>query len=233
MADMSTKSGNRPYRIDPEARTNPFYGYVVPVPWPYFEQDQLRPQFGQTRSKRELARNTTPCWHFVKNDGECPRGQFCAFVHDMELQKALERDREEERKATGTEKASHCWAYAQGRCRLPDCTYLHPQDIGPYIPYTPCVNWSFCSQAPYCPFQHPDRLILDERVLMQRQYIGQLATVSGTPITFNGTTFFPMLDARIDRGIEGSVEFGRECHAHRSRTASSCAFRNEECVIGK
>lgn len=54
-----------------------------------------------------------------------------ASVHDMELQKALERDREEERKATGSEKVSHCWAYAQGRCRKPDCTYLHPQDVGP------------------------------------------------------------------------------------------------------
>lgn len=54
-----------------------------------------------------------------------------ASAHDMELHRVLERDREEERKATGIKKSSHCWAHAQGRCRKVDCTYLHPQDIGP------------------------------------------------------------------------------------------------------
>lgn len=65
-------------------------------------------------------------------------------------------------------------------------------------------------------------MILGER---QRQYIGQLATVSRMPITFNGTTFFPMLDASR---VEGSVEFCgngtmRSGHARRIRVVTKNA----------
>ncbi|KAF8741056.1 hypothetical protein AX14_005959 [Amanita brunnescens Koide BX004] len=130
----------------------------------------------------------------------------------MELHRVLERDREEERKATGIKKSSHCWAHAQGRCRKVDCTYLHPQDIGPYIPHTPCVNWSSCTGAPYCPFLHPDEAFFgggsQRGTLIQGYYIGQLATIYGKPVTFNGTTFFPTLGA-MNRG-QATIQFGGE-----------------------
>lgn len=78
MTDMCG-NGVQPYRNDPGAGTSPFFGYGVPIPWPYVEKDQLRLR-GETGSNKEgakLARKTTPCWHFVKNEGKCPHGPLC------------------------------------------------------------------------------------------------------------------------------------------------------------
>ncbi|KAF8635690.1 hypothetical protein AX15_000315 [Amanita polypyramis BW_CC] len=149
-------------------------------------------------AQKEVARKTIPCWHFVNSEGECPHGAACDFVHDMELHKVLERDREQEKNATGLEKTSHCWAHVQGWCRKGDCSYLHPANIKPYIPYTPCVDWSYCQRAPYCPFQHPERLYYQgvlkghgKYVQSIYKYFQVLVALRGKPMTFRGTTYFP------------------------------------------
>lgn len=151
---------------------------------------------GESGDKPKVAWKTIPCWHYVKKKGACPHEGYCCFVHDMQFAAVLERDKEYEKKVTGIEKPSHCWAYIQGRCRNSNCSYLHPKNTKPYIPYTPCINFSRCDQTPYCQFQHPEwvyarGLLREQDKIAQSAYFETLATISGIPIQYSGTTYFP------------------------------------------
>ncbi|KAF9445039.1 hypothetical protein P691DRAFT_777850 [Macrolepiota fuliginosa MF-IS2] len=113
-----------------------------------------------------IAWKTTPCKHFVKNNGWCPLGDACNFIHDWQLihstmwnRDIIRQTAESSSRPDGTQKAtSHCWAHVQGFCGARNCPHFHPADIQPYVKYTPCPAWILCDRRSTCPFKHFDAL---------------------------------------------------------------------------
>ncbi|EMD33358.1 hypothetical protein CERSUDRAFT_117976 [Gelatoporia subvermispora B] len=125
---------------------------------------------------RPLSWRTTLCRHFVKNNGRCPLGDDCGYIHDLNLaNSALQDVRFRDARGTlgarvasisrpsGVSKAgtkhSHCWAWIQGLCHFSDCPYLHPANKELFAPHTPCLAWPNCPQGPLCGFKHPEPVI--------------------------------------------------------------------------
>ncbi|KAF5350568.1 hypothetical protein D9756_008747 [Leucocoprinus leucothites] len=113
-----------------------------------------------------IAWKTTPCKHFVKNNGWCPLGDACNFIHDWQLvystmwnRDIIRKTAESSARPDGNHKAtSHCWAHVQGFCGARSCPHFHPADIQPYVKYTPCPAWVLCDRRSTCPFKHWDVL---------------------------------------------------------------------------
>ncbi|KAI0346226.1 hypothetical protein BDW22DRAFT_731432 [Trametopsis cervina] len=167
---------------------------------------------------RPLSWRTTLCRHFVKNQGWCPLGDDCGYIHDIPLAMSATKDVRFPNDPTvgqgesyGTargraaSKHSHCWAYVQGLCRVRDCPYLHPEAVQLFVPHTPCLAWPNCIRGPLCAYKHPEPLIpkLPEirtaprppPVQMQPQSPVQLSPVQVIPsgtVQYHGTTYFPV-----------------------------------------
>ncbi|TCD59828.1 hypothetical protein EIP91_011347 [Steccherinum ochraceum] len=124
---------------------------------------------------RPLSWRTTLCRHFSKNQGWCPLGDECGYIHDLALaahasddirfpnQYRSERGSSDVRgksaaKGRAGSKHSHCWAYVQGLCRVKDCPYLHPAAINLFVPHTPCLAWPNCTRGSLCAYKHPESL---------------------------------------------------------------------------
>ncbi|EGO01112.1 hypothetical protein SERLA73DRAFT_179173 [Serpula lacrymans var. lacrymans S7.3] len=127
---------------------------------------------------RPLTWKMKPCRYYIKNKGWCPRGEFCNFIHDLALvhssseahshsladkETEIARPHENDNKLNARtisggvrvgSQPTHCWAFVQGHCRHTACPYLHPEDIEPYMAYTPCPEWPTCTRVS-CPFRHP------------------------------------------------------------------------------
>ncbi|KAL1742094.1 hypothetical protein HDZ31DRAFT_84380 [Schizophyllum fasciatum] len=100
-----------------------------------------------------LARQTKLCTNYCKGF-DCPQGNDCHYIHDLQIFRSQMRDR-----ASGLERTReprpHCWSYVQGHCTRGDaCKYYHPQDVDLYHKYTPCSNWRACHMD-NCTFRHP------------------------------------------------------------------------------
>ncbi|THH13124.1 hypothetical protein EW146_g7065 [Bondarzewia mesenterica] len=119
---------------------------------------------------RPLSYKTAPCKHYSTRQW-CPMGENCHFIHDPNLPWFPE-DSSSKSSSIGShdtfvdgrgsvKKATHCWAYVQGICVKHDCQYRHPEDIRPYIKYTPCLLWPHCPRGHDCPFKHRERLDSD------------------------------------------------------------------------
>ncbi|OCH89581.1 hypothetical protein OBBRIDRAFT_656280 [Obba rivulosa] len=126
---------------------------------------------------RPLSWRTTLCRHFVKNNGQCPLGDDCGYIHDLHLANSALQDVRfhNPRETLGTRvastsrpggdkskagtKHSHCWAYIQGLCHFVDCPYLHPVNVDLFVPHTPCLAWPNCPRGPLCRFKHPEPII--------------------------------------------------------------------------
>ncbi|KAI0090210.1 hypothetical protein BDY19DRAFT_984570 [Irpex rosettiformis] len=189
---------------------NWMYPHVQPrVPSPPIPSHP--PQF------RPLSWRTTLCRHFVKNQGWCPLGDDCGYIHDMLLATYATRDVRFPSDPTvgqgesyGTDrgkaasKHSHCWAYVQGLCRVKDCPYLHPEAIYLFIPHTPCLAWPNCTRGMLCGYKHPEPLIPKVSELRQARipapmHVQPQSPVQPSPVQvipsgtvhFHGTTYFP------------------------------------------
>lgn len=156
--------------------------------------------------KDDMAYKTTPCRHFTLNQGWCPWGDECGFIHDPQLGwvPPLERTSGSSTPNSSTlggnksglpdktaidvavdshrsvsSKSAHCWGYIQGICpHLDTCKYLHPADIVPYIKYTPCLTHPRCGYpARDCPLKHPQV----DKLIPARQ-TQPSSTLSTTPI---------------------------------------------------
>jgi len=162
--------------------------------------------------KDDMAYKTTPCKHYTLNQGWCPWGDECGFIHDPELGwvPPLERTSGSSTPNSSTlggsksglydtaidvvidprrsvsSKSAHCWGYIQGICPHSDtCRYLHPTDIVPYIKYTPCLTWPRCGfPARDCPLKH---LQVDDKVTSTHR----------TQPSFSTTTIAPQARSRI------------------------------------
>ncbi|KAI0290368.1 hypothetical protein BC826DRAFT_1106495 [Russula brevipes] len=137
-----------------------------------------------TPKKEDMAYKTTPCRHFTLNQGWCPYGDGCGFIHDPELEWLPVSERTSGRSTPSSttlvghkpslpdkaaaefrsdpplsvsSRGAHCWGYIQGVCpHAEQCKYLHPADIVPYIKYTPCLIWPRCGYPAHaCPLKHP------------------------------------------------------------------------------
>ncbi|KAH9988844.1 hypothetical protein BJV77DRAFT_723618 [Russula vinacea] len=195
----SVLDGRKPQDSPPTARTiasGPFSARAPMAPRPSPLDQELKPvapagviaKHPQATSiapkKEDLAYKTTPCRHFTLNQGWCPWGDACGFIHDPELEwvPASERtsgrstpssltlagnksvlydkttvEPEVDLRRSVSSKSAHCWGYIQGVCPHSEtCKYLHPADIVPYIKYTPCLTWPRCGYpALACPLKHP------------------------------------------------------------------------------
>ncbi|KAF8485704.1 hypothetical protein DFH94DRAFT_707120 [Russula ochroleuca] len=189
----------QPQGSPPTARTalsGPFSSRMPMPPHPSpLDQEEPKPvtpagvvsQHPQATSiapkKEDMAYKTTPCRHFTLNQGWCPWGDDCGFIHDPDLEwvPASERtsgrstpnstlggnksllhektmaESEIDIRRSVSSKSAHCWGYIQGVCPHSEtCKYLHPADIVPYIKYTPCLTWPRCGYpALACPLKHP------------------------------------------------------------------------------
>ncbi|KAH9954359.1 hypothetical protein BC827DRAFT_1272706 [Russula dissimulans] len=134
--------------------------------------------------KGDMAYKTTPCKHYTMNQGWCPWGDQCGFIHDPQLEWAPPSERTSGRSTPSSttlvgsrsalldqttapdpprsvsSRSAHCWGFIQGTCaRGENCEYFHPPDIGPYIPYTPCLTWPLCGYPnDHCAFKHKPSL---------------------------------------------------------------------------
>lgn len=178
---------------------------------------QSQPVTSQPPQFRPLSWRTTLCRHFVKNQGWCPLGDDCGYIHDMVLAAHATRDArfpndptvgQGESYNTGRGKAaskhSHCWAYVQGLCRVKDCPYLHPEANYLFVPHTPCLAWPNCTRGALCAYKHPEPLVpkvpelrpapIPAPVHVQPQSPVQLSPIQVIPsgtVQFHGTTYFP------------------------------------------
>ncbi|KAG1737528.1 uncharacterized protein EDB91DRAFT_1249651 [Suillus paluster] len=127
---------------------------------------------GENMIVRPTNWRTQPCKHFVRTHGWCPVGDACNFIHDSAPPSSGSPDqiRDERDGSPGSDVCAkgpwstnntamgaaraHCWAYIQGMCINPGCQLLHPEDVTPYIPYTPCLRWPNCPDGTYCAFRH-------------------------------------------------------------------------------
>ncbi|KAG0704184.1 hypothetical protein DFH29DRAFT_394824 [Suillus ampliporus] len=130
------------------------------------------PILGTGRNVHPTNWKTTPCKHFIRTQGWCPVGDACNFIHDSAPPSSGSPDqiRDERDRSPGSDACAeepwsinntvmeatraHCWAYIQGMCVNPRCQLLHPEDVIPYIPYTPCLRWPNCPDGTYCGFRH-------------------------------------------------------------------------------
>ncbi|RDB23695.1 hypothetical protein Hypma_009532 [Hypsizygus marmoreus] len=174
-------------------------------------------------SPSSLEWRTAPCRHYTRNKGWCPLGDDCNFVHDLDLQCPYpvtgtqphvpsNLDRIENREADVPDNksnpkpsirsplSSHCWAHVQSRCRIRGCRHFHPQDVRPYMKYTPCPGWLACPAPLSCPFKHPEAihlLAMPPSILApipQSVYIEpSILTLSNLiPMEVDGTTYYPV-----------------------------------------
>lgn len=165
------------------------------------------PGHSQPPQFRPLSWRTTLCRHFAKNQGWCPLGDECGYIHDLSLAAHVTHDirfpdgtRPSDSRAGS--KHSHCWAYVQGLCRVKDCPYLHPVAITLFIPHTPCLAWPNCTRGVLCAYKHPEPLIpkLSELQLSppapvpppQPQPSSPVRVIPSGTVQFHGTTYFPM-----------------------------------------
>ncbi|KAJ7135406.1 hypothetical protein C8R43DRAFT_1239091 [Mycena crocata] len=134
---------------------------------------------------KPLSWKTTPCRHFTKNNGRCPLGDNCGFIHDLSLPSAPT--------APG-QSSAHCWDHVASHsgCTTPKCGHFHPQDTTPYRKYTPCSAWPACSSGPRCHFKHPEPL-------------RPKGAASPVPIQFwaAGTTYFNTSATMAERPFQG------------------------------
>ncbi|GJE85609.1 zinc finger protein [Phanerochaete sordida] len=154
---------------------------------------------------RPLSWRTTLCRHFAKNQGWCPLGDECGYIHDLSLAAHVTHDirfpdgsRPSDSRAGS--KHSHCWAYVQGLCRVRDCPYLHPVAITLFVPHTPCLAWPNCTRGALCAYKHPEPLI--PRVpetqmsppapVQPPQPPSPVQVIPSGTVHFYGTTYFPM-----------------------------------------
>jgi len=180
-----------------------------------------QPLAPQPTQFRPLSWRTTLCRHFVKNQGWCPLGDDCGYIHDMTLAAHAAKDvrfpnahvfdqgnffaSNNGGSGKAGSKHSHCWAYVQGLCRVKDCPYLHPAAIHLFVPHTPCLAWPNCTRGALCAYKHPEPLIpkIPElhsappppSVPVQPTSPVQLSPIqiipSGT-VQYHGTTYFPV-----------------------------------------
>ncbi|KAI0044062.1 hypothetical protein FA95DRAFT_1562612 [Auriscalpium vulgare] len=168
--------------------------------------------------RNHLAYKTAPCRHWTKNNGWCPLGEACCFIHDDNLKwvpatadisrmpspsvsgsTAVSSFRSSPVGSTGgqyypsrrQQKTTHCWAYVQGRCQLPDCQYIHPADIEPYKAYTPCASGKFCVLGRECPFKHMEVDGLPRRPLRPDSTVYFVPDPPPAPM-INGTVYYPL-----------------------------------------
>ncbi|KAH8094487.1 hypothetical protein BXZ70DRAFT_360387 [Cristinia sonorae] len=135
-------------------------------PQPQAASQPNAPQF------RPLSWRTTLCRHYSKNQGWCPLGDECGYIHDLALAAHATEDirfpnqtrgpndsrGKSNAKGRAGSKHSHCWAYVQGLCRVKDCPYLHPAAINLFVPHTPCLAWPNCTRGSLCAYKHPEPL---------------------------------------------------------------------------
>ncbi|KAG1752206.1 hypothetical protein EDB19DRAFT_1097752 [Suillus lakei] len=130
------------------------------------------PGTGENMIVRPKNWRTQACKHFVRTQGWCPVGDSCNFIHDATLpsSRCSDQIRNERDGSLGSDACvkepwntdsatmgatrAHCWAYIQGMCMNPGCQLLHPEDVSPYVAYTPCFRWPNCSDGAYCAFRH-------------------------------------------------------------------------------
>ncbi|KAI0290365.1 hypothetical protein BC826DRAFT_1027265 [Russula brevipes] len=150
------------------SRPPPLHQQLIPVA-PVFQRP---PAMSTAPKKEDMAYKTTPCRHFTLNQGWCPYGDGCGFIHDPELEWLPISERTSGRSTPSSttlvghkpslpdktaaessadpplsvsSRGAHCWGYIQGVCpHAEQCKYLHPADIVPYIKYTPCLIWPRC-----------------------------------------------------------------------------------------
>ncbi|KAI0791217.1 hypothetical protein C8Q75DRAFT_805576 [Abortiporus biennis] len=144
------------------------WGYPPPqfIPSSAVVQPQAQSQPPQFRP---LSWRTTLCRHYIKNQGWCPLGDECGYIHDLSLAAHAHNDirfPDSQRSGRGSNnrgragsKHSHCWAYVQGLCRVKDCPYLHPVAVNLFVPHTPCLAWPNCSRGALCAYKHPEPLM--------------------------------------------------------------------------
>ncbi|CAL1715897.1 unnamed protein product [Somion occarium] len=189
---------------------------AVPQGYPYnwnYQMTPTMPTFNAARPPqfRPLSWRTTLCRHFIKNQGWCPLGEDCGYIHDLQLAAHAQNDirypdRSQSHRATkgmsngkNGSKQSHCWAYVQGMCRVKDCPYLHPASMELFIPHTPCLAWPNCSKGPMCRFKHPEPLIpripgfsTQASVSQQAQPTSPVQPIPPGTVQVHGTTYFPV-----------------------------------------
>ncbi|KAI9454714.1 hypothetical protein F5148DRAFT_1228830 [Russula earlei] len=179
----------KPQDTPPTIRTTATGPSVVGIPLQYFQPSlsqppalvnaaevvSRRPQVSSTAPKKgDMAYKTTPCRHFTLNNGWCPWGDECGFIHDPQLEWVPPSERTSgwstpnstnligsksvlpdktaaeslaDLSRSASSNSAHCWGYIQGTCPYLDrCKYLHPQDYrNPVnIKYTPCLIWPRC-----------------------------------------------------------------------------------------
>lgn len=154
---------------------------------------------------RPLSWRTTLCRHFAKNQGWCPLGDECGYIHDLSLAAHVTNDirfpdgsRPSDSRAGS--KHSHCWAYVQGLCRVKECPYLHPVAITLFVPHTPCLAWPNCTRGALCTYKHPEPLIpkvselrMSPPAQVQRpQPPSPVQVIPTGTVQFYGTTYFPV-----------------------------------------
>lgn len=136
----------------------------------------------QSFSPAVATRKTTPCKYFAQN-GRCPRGDACIFVHDVHLAAYLSATQKHGKHVI----QPFCWAYVQGMCHLSQCPLFHPTDIASYMKHTPCSLWSRCPCPQLCPFKHPDLVY----VIPGLDALGKAGNRFEAK-EVNGTTYFPL-----------------------------------------
>jgi len=205
-----------PWSIQPPTVYNP---QPVQMNWTYSppRPPQVSQGGGDSNSNppqfRPLSWRTSLCRHYIKNQGWCPLGEDCGYIHDLALSahatddirfpdgshlKSKGNDSNGSHSRAGS-KHSHCWAYVQGLCRVKDCPYLHPVAIDLFVPHTPCLAWPNCSRGALCAYKHPEPLmprIPDMPPPMPSQVYPQppspIRIIPTGTLQFHGTTYFPV-----------------------------------------
>ncbi|KAK7691184.1 hypothetical protein QCA50_006287 [Cerrena zonata] len=173
-------------RIGPPFHTYPM-GWTLQMPPTGQASNATRPsQF------RALSWRTTLCRHFVKNQGWCPLGDECGYIHDLRLAEHAQNDIRypdgRRPRSLGPPKQSHCWAYVQGMCRVGNCPYIHPLAIDLFVPHTPCLSWPNCNKGALCCFKHPEPLIPK----LPSFHPEPLPNIPAGTYQALGTTYFPV-----------------------------------------
>jgi len=155
-------------------------------------------------AKKPVAYKTTMCKHFARSNGWCPRGDNCDFIHDTALLTAQAKEKENAKISaapesidSGSKKGAlgHCWGHVQGTCKNRRCRYLHPRDVKPFLPFTPCPEWARCTKGSSCPFKHPEgqRPAFAPQINASIPFAAPTAPVATTAVPFerNGTLCSP------------------------------------------
>ncbi|KAJ3485419.1 hypothetical protein NLI96_g4972 [Meripilus lineatus] len=188
-----------PTMVSPEGYA---FNWVYSFPPPQIPP-QVNPEAPNPPQFRPLSWRTTLCRHFIKNQGWCPLGEECGYIHDLRLANFANNDirfpepRSNTSRGRAGSKHSHCWAYVQGLCRVKDCPYLHPVAIDLFIPHTPCLAWPNCTRGALCTYKHPEPLIPRAPEIPPQQVQQQPPTpvrvIPAGTVQFHGTTYFPVL----------------------------------------